>query len=436
VPKKYLDRSRQARFTISSVEKPELFKSLINIKKKIIECPKHGKTNNWILGKKKRGPRLNYKPIRKKSYIDYFLACPLCNREYDSKLIRSNVPYYLFSQCKKRAKRQNFKFDLKKGDIENLFKKQNHKCSYTKLPFDEETISIYRGKKGIRFFSSSIDRIDSKKGYTKSNIEIVLTIINLMKSDLTKLEFIRVCKSILKPIKNKGSLELLKYAWRSKPLNEQVEDKKRFYKGQKILCYAHGYHKDFIIKTSLGIHQSKTPGSIFERKFKYPKCKKCYKFKGGYKMRTREEVNKDIKKFEQNKKIFCKVHGYHKDFVLYEDKKNKNIRCRICFRLMDKNARKKHLFSNLYTQAKNRATSDISYTDLINLFIKQNGKCFYSNQTFDNDKNVPSIDKINPKLGYTKKNICLSTFLINRTKWDLNIKEFRRLTGLAVKNFR
>ena len=103
---------------------------------------------------------------------------------------------------------------------------------------------------------------------------------------------------------------------------------------------------------------------------------------------------------------------------------------------MDKNARKKHLFSNLYTQAKNRATSDISYTDLINLFIKQNGKCFYSNQTFDNDKNVPSIDKINPKLGYTKKNICLSTFLINRTKWDLNIREFRRLTGLAVKNFR
>ena len=42
----------------------------------------------------------------------------------------------------------------------------------------------------------SIDRIDSKVGYTKDNIQIVLKEVNLMKNTLSHEEFIKICKLV------------------------------------------------------------------------------------------------------------------------------------------------------------------------------------------------------------------------------------------------
>jgi hypothetical protein len=44
----------------------------------------------------------------------------------------------------------------------------------------------------------SIDRIDSKKGYIKDNIQFVCMAINQMKSDLTLDELYFFCENILK----------------------------------------------------------------------------------------------------------------------------------------------------------------------------------------------------------------------------------------------
>jgi hypothetical protein len=44
----------------------------------------------------------------------------------------------------------------------------------------------------------SIDRIDSKKGYIKDNIQFVCMAVNQMKSDLTLDELYFFCESILK----------------------------------------------------------------------------------------------------------------------------------------------------------------------------------------------------------------------------------------------
>jgi hypothetical protein len=44
----------------------------------------------------------------------------------------------------------------------------------------------------------SIDRIDSKKGYTKSNIQITSAVVNRSKMDLTTDEFVQLCLDVVR----------------------------------------------------------------------------------------------------------------------------------------------------------------------------------------------------------------------------------------------
>lgn len=43
----------------------------------------------------------------------------------------------------------------------------------------------------------SIDRIDSTKGYLKTNVQLVCMVVNQMKSDLSLNELISICKQII-----------------------------------------------------------------------------------------------------------------------------------------------------------------------------------------------------------------------------------------------
>ena len=53
---------------------------------------------------------------------------------------------------------------------------------------------IFNNKHGK--YNISIDRIDSTKGYTKDNTQLVCDIVNRMKLDLPMNEFVTLCKII------------------------------------------------------------------------------------------------------------------------------------------------------------------------------------------------------------------------------------------------
>jgi len=50
--------------------------------------------------------------------------------------------------------------------------------------------------KGVNKYNISIDRIDSSKGYTKDNIQLVGSIINIMKNDIKEEDFLLFVSSI------------------------------------------------------------------------------------------------------------------------------------------------------------------------------------------------------------------------------------------------
>lgn len=80
----------------------------------------------------------------------------------------------------KASKNKNKIFDLTYQDIKEKWQKQNGICPYTglkmTLPLQEDTSPI----------TASLDRIDTNRGYTKDNVEIVCISINLAKNGFNK----------------------------------------------------------------------------------------------------------------------------------------------------------------------------------------------------------------------------------------------------------
>lgn len=81
-----------------------------------------------------------------------------------------------------RKRKKEFKITLQ--DLESLWNNSNKLCVLSNLPvsFDDGT--------------ASVDRIDSSKGYTIDNIQIVHRVINYMKVDLPEKDFIFYCQSV------------------------------------------------------------------------------------------------------------------------------------------------------------------------------------------------------------------------------------------------
>lgn len=98
----------------------------------------------------------------------------------------------LFDEIKTKAKQRNYIFEITIEDIWNQYLKQNGKCYLSGLP-----IKFYQQVKLRKKETASLDRIDSKKGYTKDNIQIVHKHINLMKKELSNIEFINICKTLV-----------------------------------------------------------------------------------------------------------------------------------------------------------------------------------------------------------------------------------------------
>lgn len=88
------------------------------------------------------------------------------------------------------AKERNIDFNLDVEDIWEIYEKQNYVCAISgiKIEFDPR----YRSFKQ----TASVDRIDSTKGYTKDNVQIIHKTINLMKRHYEQQYFLYMCKLV------------------------------------------------------------------------------------------------------------------------------------------------------------------------------------------------------------------------------------------------
>lgn len=78
------------------------------------------------------------------------------------------------SRSMKKVKRGDLKHTITVDDVLDILNKQESRCAITNIPMTHTRHNLR---------SASIDRIDSSKGYTKDNIQIVCRAINFAKSD-------------------------------------------------------------------------------------------------------------------------------------------------------------------------------------------------------------------------------------------------------------
>lgn len=111
----------------------------------------------------------------------------LCNK-CNSERVKSNDPRAkMLARAKSRAKEKGIYFDLTINDI-----------------FIPEICPVFgfdlkskKGKPGGQKCSPALDRIDSTKGYTKDNIQIISHLANMMKAHSTNEEMIIFAKWVL-----------------------------------------------------------------------------------------------------------------------------------------------------------------------------------------------------------------------------------------------
>jgi hypothetical protein len=93
-----------------------------------------------------------------------------------------NPELYLWKQAKHRAKESGLPFDIEISDIDIP-----QECPYLGCPL------LVRDKQ----LAPSLDRIDSSKGYTKGNIQVISYQANRMKSNATIEDLLAFARGIL-----------------------------------------------------------------------------------------------------------------------------------------------------------------------------------------------------------------------------------------------
>ena len=116
----------------------------------------------------------------------YEAANPRNLAEYQYKLISGNWRKYFTRLVQKKGREQ-----LTADILLFLLGAQNTSCALTGEPL---TCILIKGVQ--TWTNASIDRIDPKQGYTLDNIQLVTRRANLMKSNLSMEDFIKLCRQI------------------------------------------------------------------------------------------------------------------------------------------------------------------------------------------------------------------------------------------------
>jgi len=101
------------------------------------------------------------------------------------RLRRENDPVgIMLALARQRAKRSGLEFTLKREDVSIP-----ERCPVLDIP-------LFRGKRAAKDNSPSLDRIDSRRGYTPDNIAVISWRANRLKGDATIQELVLVLKYV------------------------------------------------------------------------------------------------------------------------------------------------------------------------------------------------------------------------------------------------
>lgn len=105
----------------------------------------------------------------------------------------THVPMTHFSKFKKSALKRKIEWSIQIKDIDDLYEKQKGICALSEEPlcFD------HGGNTKIGLGNASLDRIDSDKGYIKSNIQLVTKDCNMAKQKLSNEKFKMMCMAVV-----------------------------------------------------------------------------------------------------------------------------------------------------------------------------------------------------------------------------------------------
>lgn len=153
---------------------------------------------------------IDFNPVKKGKEYTYLVKCRNCGKEYYKarwtfgiyrcqcyKTVNGAYNYQgyksisanYFRSCKSNAKKRGLEFNITKEDMWNQWLSQNGKCSLSGI-----ILTIERNYKKMKEgMSASLDRINSKKGYTKDNIQWVHKDLNKMKLNYPNDYFIKMC---------------------------------------------------------------------------------------------------------------------------------------------------------------------------------------------------------------------------------------------------
>lgn len=151
--------------------------------------------------------KIEYPLSREFFYVSNFLAdgfCSHCKECKKKSYFLSREPIQdlkkllttRYTDLKTRTKKKRVKYavelDFDVNYLLTLWDKQSGKCALSDIPM---TFILFDGHINTNV---SIDRIDSNKGYSKDNIQLVCCIVNKMKLDLTMEDLFYYCNQIIK----------------------------------------------------------------------------------------------------------------------------------------------------------------------------------------------------------------------------------------------
>ena len=132
-------------------------------------------------------------------------------------------------------------------------------------------------------------------------------------------------------------------------------------------------------------------------------------------------------KFEQGLPVSCKKHGEH---MKWGRCGTDAVRCLLCANEKQKAYYKAHPIKYLVSDSKKTArvkniAFDLTEQYIMELLVQQEDKCALSGVAFDGKK--PSLDRIDSDGGYTRDNVQLVIFEVNRMKSDIPQDRFLKL---------